>query len=351
MSVTRADLLTALQRRLADAGGQLWTADELKGYIQEGYDNLTKRTGCLFDTALLPDYAFSFSITGEWEKEYLRSGEYANGPAQFTCEFERNYIDNARGPANHTQNWEFNGGYVDITEVSPLVNLPGALQEVERATWNTRRITALRSSDIEDEDGRYELNKGEVVGYLQDKDGIDVLRKFRVPSAAYAPYSFDSSSDDGFGILRDTSGIVTHDTLSSEEFGDLVQLDGVNVFEDFGILGPIFPDTNVMRLEFRRRGEPLSDTNEFEIADRYTVYVRHYAQARALEREGPGQDLKLAKNFSDRYEAGIARMLERKKAMQYQRTYVMGGGDRTRKGPPLARLGWQYGPAVRRYGS
>lgn len=411
MTVFRNDLMTALQRRLCDEAGALWTQAELEGYIDEGYDDLTKRTGCLWDTAMLPDFAFAFSITRDWESDYVAAGEYANGPAQFTCQDDRNFIANARGPANHTQHWEFNRGYVTVTEVDGLADLPECLQEVERATWNTRRILAIRSRDVEEGDGRYELNKGTVEAYMQDKDGLGVLRKFRVPSAAYQPYTFDDGTDlnifsytqswestyvptgaesngpleftsgddarfsattdfgpgthnyrweflwgytstllpndDGFGILRDLDGIVDT-TVQSEGFGDLTQVDDVNVFEDFGILGPIYPDTSVVRIEYRRRGADLSDTTPFEIPDRYTIYVRHYAQARALEREGPGQDLKLAENFNQRYEAGLLRMLVRKQAMQYQKTVVMGGSSKSQRGPHLARLPWQYGAPVRR---
>ncbi len=346
MTTTRAELLSALQRRLADASGQLWTATELNGYIQEGYDDLTKRTGCLFDSSVLPDFAFAFSVTQEWEKAFLLSGWTNHGPAQFTTEFERDYLDNSKGPANHTQPWEFNSGFVDITEVAALADLPDALQEIERATWETRRVAAMRSRDVEEWDSRYELNKGQVEGYLQDKDGVGILRKYRIPSTAYAPYAFDSASDDGFGIIRDLDGISTAsvDQADTGGCGDLVQVDGLNIFEDFGILGPIYSETSVLRLEYHRRGATLSDTEPFEIADRYTIYVRHYAQAKALTREGSGQELKLAKHFMDRYEAGIARMLRRKQAMAFQKKSIMGGGESIRKTRlPLARLPYQFG--------
>lgn len=412
MSVSLTTLRTALQRRLCDESEAIWTQAELEGYIQEGYDDLTKRTGCLFDTAMLPDVPFAFNITADWEEGYADASMMVSGPAGFTCEFERSYIDNARGPANHNHAWEYHLGYQTMLEVDALADLPESLQEVERATWNTRRISALTSRDLETFDSRYELNKGEVIGYTQDKDGLGVLRKWHVPSAPYSPFTFDagedleifsftqtweedyfpsgfeengplqftaggdqpyalstdlgpgthnyrwevsggyasasSSNDDGFGIIRNLSGIVDI-SVDSDGFGDLVQVDTVNVFEDFGILGPIYPDTNVVRIEYRRRGQTLSDTQDFEIADRYTVYVRHYAQSQALGREGPGQDLTLAKHFAERYEAGIARMKRRAHAMDYQRAMVMGGGSSLqRKGPPLARLPYNYGTVVRR---
>jgi hypothetical protein len=409
MSITLAATRTALQRRLGDASGNIWSGEELDEYIQEGYDDLTRRTGCLFDTAMLPDFAFAFTFTSEFEEDYASSGMLVNGPAQFTCEFERDYVHNARGPANHNYHWEYNSGYVSITEIDALADLPEALQEVERATWNTQRLQALRSSDLEFKDSRYELNKGEVQGFLQDKDGLGVLRKWRVPSAPYVPYTFDDGTDiyafsstqswesdyfpttfedngplqftagsdqpfasstdlgegthnylweylqgysrdslpeDGFGILRHMDGILDLD-VSSEGFGDLVQVDTVNVFEDYGILGPVYKDTGAVRLEYRRRGRELSAEQGFEIPDRYTVYVRHYAQARALEREGDGQDIPLSQHFQARYEAGVQRMLRRKKAMNFQKTTVMGGQSSRRSAPPLARLPWNFGQRVR----
>ncbi len=85
----------------------------------------------------------------------------------------------------------------------------------------------------------------------------------------------------------------------------------------------------------------------FEIPERYQTYVRHYAQARALEREGEGQDLALAAHYQSRYEAGIKRMLRRQQAMQYQQKVVLGGLPSILGKKPMARLPWQFGKVVR----
>lgn len=349
MTVSLATLTTEIQQRLGDSTEQIWTAPEIQQYVQQGYDQLTRVTGCLLGVALAPDYAFAFSYTAAWELDYVSADAYANGPAQFTCEFERDYLNNAEGPANHNQHWEFNddAGWVTPTEVSGLVDLPGDLFEIERAVWNSKRLDPVRSRDVEGPDARYELNKGQVEAYIQDKDGLSRLRKWRVPSAAYTPYVFDSSSDDGFGIIRDLTGISDTDVIS-DGFGDLVQVNGVNVFEDYGILGPVFNEANNVRIEYRRRGATLSPNQDFEIPDRYTVYVRHFAQARSLERQGKGQDLILAAHYQSRYEAGVKRMLKRKQAMQFQRAYVLGGASSIRgQKPPRPRLPWNYGTVVR----
>ena len=93
---------------------------------------------------------------------------------------------------------------------------------------------------------------------------------------------------------------------------------------------------------------PSRTLKQFEIPDRYVLYIRHYAEARALEREGEGQDLELAQHYQQRYEAGIQRILKRQEAMRYQQKFVKGGSlknIRTKK--PLVQLPWPFGRTVR----
>ena len=116
----------------------------------------------------------------------------------------------------------------------------------------------------------------------------------------------------------------------------------------WGVIAAIYKETGNMRIEYRREAIPLGSFQNFEIQDRYTVYVRHFAQAKALRREGPGQDLELAAHFMGRYEAGVERMLRRKQAMQYQKQHIIGGRPQISPGrKPLAQLPWQYGKVVR----
>ena len=285
------------------------------------------------------------------------------------------------------------------------MDLPDDLYEIERSTWNTIRIDALRSRFLEENDGRYELNKGEVRGYTQDKDGLRNLRKWPVPSAAYVPYSFDTFENRGFdhtqtwetdyfvevsGVAQFTShadapyaestdtGPLGHNYLwevtngywpaqSGYEWGVIVQIEDIDaaapigewgefvqvagehgIDDPWGVIVGVFKETNNVRIEYRRRGKALSSVEDFEIPDRYTTYVRHFAQARCLEREGDGQDIELAAHYMARYQAGAGRMLRRKQAMAFQRKYVLGGAaghERSKK--PLARLPWAFGRVVR----
>ena len=337
-----SEVSTELNLRLGrETVATIWSDDELDQYIQEGYDDLCRRTGCLWATDVLPDFAFAFSYTQPFEFDFFVADTRIAGLAQFTSTFERDYIDNADGPANHTQHWEYNLGYQTITEVSGLADLPDDLYEVERATWNTRRIETWDSRKLEWDDSRYELNKGNVEAYTQDKDGIARLRKWRVPSGAYVPYSLDDETK-YWGILVQITEVSAAAPLFT--WGDFVQVPAQHMMGDpWGVIVAVYKETGDVRIEYQRRGRELSDEQDFEIPERYQKYVRHYAQARAFECEGDGQDLELAAHYQSRYDAGIARMIKRKEAMLYQRKTILGGGIRRSNRKPLAQLPYTYG--------
>jgi hypothetical protein len=348
--VTVVSLCDTLQRQLGQVtANPLWSTDELEEYITEGYNALVMTTGCLWATDVAPDSAYAFNYTSRFESDYFVGGDVVSGLAQFTSECERDFNDNGSGPANHNFHWEHNHAHTTDaelpTEISALHDLPENLYDIERAVWQTRRIAAERSRHFEGDDHRYELSKGPVDAYLQDKDGLRRLRKWRVPAAPYDPYDVDEDSEE-YGILvsiADTE--IDDDTPQGAQSGDFVQVAGQHMMGDpWGVIVAIYKETANMRYEYRRRG--TGDCTELEIPARYQTYVRHYAQARALEREGDGQDLELAAHYQARYEAGVARMLKRRSSMHYQQKYVLGGGRRPETRPVL-RLPYSYGRAVR----
>jgi len=386
------DLLDAVQYRLGDPSGLIWRRDEIREYAIDGYNALCMETGCLWDTDVLPDWAYAFNCTSSYELRTFVGGEVIEGMAQYTAEFERDYVNNLNGPANHNYHWEANEGWVDQLLPAAVVDLTEELYEIERATWNSSLIAPLRSRELEQSESRYELNRGQVEAYTQDKDGLRRLRKWRVPAAAYVPYPMDRtittvsggtgggssgffadsyfgkayfgnsywSSFGGtglvttttiqgselFGILVDISDIT--DQVAEGTWGDFVQVPGQPMMSDtWGIIVAIYKETNNVRLEFRRRPFAMRDDDRFEIPNYHVVYLRHYVLARALEREGDGQDLTLAAHYQARYEACVARMMRRKGAMHFQQQYVMGGSAGKARKKPLARLPWQYGRPVR----
>lgn len=107
--MTQAELVTELGQRLGDSAHAIWSEAELKRYIQQGYDALTLATSCLYSQAVLPDFAAAFTYTAAFEAVYFTTGQYVMGPARFTAVFERDFVDNAPGPANHSYPWEYYG--------------------------------------------------------------------------------------------------------------------------------------------------------------------------------------------------------------------------------------------------
>jgi hypothetical protein len=75
-------------------------------------------------------------------------------------------------------------------------------------------------------------------------------------------------------------------------------------------------------------------------------YVRHYVLWKALERDGAGQDLKLAEHYQTRYMDGIGRMKRRKNAFTTERRVSL-SGDRPAGQVPLPRLPWNYGVTLK----
>lgn len=327
----------------------VWTHDEIIDYVKEGYNEMTLLTGCLWETACLPDYAMAFNYTSEFELQFMLDQEewLIAGMANFTSEMERDFIDNGVGPANHTAFWEFDDGHVTETLVAGLVELPENLHKIERATWNTKKIEPLRSRELEEWDSRYELNKGEVRGYVMDKDGLDVLRKWRVPSAAYVPYTFTDDSDP-YGILR-RAGDISDEVVIGGEWGVLRRIPGqLGTGSEWGTVRAVYKEQNNVRIEYQRRGSDLDANTPFEIPDRSVKYLMHFAMWKALIRDGPGQSPDLAIHYKERYEVGIARMIRRKSALQFQKKVALGGSRNIRNTRlPLARLPWQYSAPIR----
>lgn len=338
------EILVALHQLLPDRS--IWQASEIFAYVQEGYNEIALATGCFWDTDVLPDYAFAFNYSSAFEKNYFIGGDRISGLAGFTSEFERDYIDNAQGPANHNFHWEHNGGFVSESLPAATVELRDDLNVIERATWDTQRIEALRSRHLERDDSRYELNRGRVEAFTEDKDGLRMLRKWRVPSAPYIPYELDDENEI-WGILVDITDLT--DEPESCACGDPARIMNQHPCGDqWGIVTEVCKEPNAVRIEYQRRGrEADREDKPLELPARSQIYMQHYAMARALEREGKGQDYELAAHYQSRYEAGVARMLKRQEALQYQRKYILGGSpDITRK-KPLARLPYHFGEVIR----
>jgi hypothetical protein len=115
----------------------------------------------------------------------------------------------------------------------------------------------------------------------------------------------------------------------------------------FGIPRRLYSDTANTRVEYFRLGKDL-DENQVEVPDRFAKYVEYYAQGKALEREGPGQDMKLSQHFMGRFFEGVDRMVKRLSENKRSRVSAIGSPGKGPVRPALARLPYRYGHATRR---
>jgi hypothetical protein len=151
-----------------------------------------------------------------------------------------------------------------------------------------------------------------------------------------------------FGLLR---------SASSTEFGTWAPVGTWGVLREipehfpmgaqYGIPRRLYSDTANTRVEYWRLGKD-PDENGFEIPERFMRYAEFFAQAKALERDGPGQDLKLSEHFMGRFNSGVRRMVLRLGENKRAVSGKIGSPGRVPTTPSLARLPWKYGRQIRR---
>lgn len=271
-STSLAWLVTEVLTRLGDTDQTVWNSTEIESYLKEGYDEMAYRTAAFWDTK---------------------------------------YLDDVASQATYT--------------------LPGDVYDVERATWNNRRISALKARDLRSLDWNYLSTSGQVEAYTIDQDGLRTFRKYRIPNESR---TIEVTS---WGNPRDLSDLGHSESSQWGIARVIPEIKGPT--EVWGIPRNLNVDTNNSRIEVTRRGRELVSINsEVEFDGRFVKYIRFFALARALERESPGQDQTLAQHYSARYNEGVGRILRRKSKFKSQPARRFGGGNRTRRrsrGPVL----------------
>jgi len=186
---------------------------------------------------------------------------------------------------------------------------------------------------------------GDAWRYSMDRDGIGGLRVVPAGSGTATVYTVSGT----FGILRDaedTDGLGTWAPVGSRGFLREIP-EHFPMGGQYGIPRRLFSDTDNTRVEYFRLGKDL-DEYAFELPDRFTKYVEFYAQAKCLERDGAGQDLKLSGHFMERFTVGAARMVRRLGENRRAVVGKIGSAGRMPKAPALAQLPWRYGRQIRR---
>jgi hypothetical protein len=290
-----------------------------------------------------------------------------DGQANYTMDDERRqYVkfprdvqtkedeDIREGPARHTFPDEIVFlALLGSDQQAGVSNLPHRLTEMERATWDFRTIEANDHHFSYVDDNRYEIQYGEVFQYTWKKDGVRAFRKIRVPSALADYYDIDGL----WGIPRDITDVVDTDIEIAPEmtsaFGtprivpSMHPMGPFFTYRMWGIPRRFYEERKNVRVEHWRIA--FLSCLDSELPPRYRKYLEYYAMWRALSRQGPGQDPKLAGWYKARWDTAIARIKSRVERQSQERVGRLGGADGVPSAgaPPRPRLPWQYGKRIR----
>jgi hypothetical protein len=345
---TLNDIAGDVLLRLGDTAEDIWSSGEIRGYVKDGYRRIALTTKCFWDSVYLEDQPYTGSYTKDDEIALLGAGATYFNKFTYTKQADAEYAPTGTvhlGPANHTKRVEYDNDYVASPFFLAVHELPEDALEIERATWNQIRLAPLRSIELEREDQQFQTQAGEVQGYVLEKDGVNSFRKWRIPSAPADVYTVTGS----WGCIRDC-GDISEETVHGS-WGLPRRVPGLHPMDGDGVWGcmrRVFKSAHNTKIEYSRHGlSMLDETDECELPPRYAKYLRHYAQYKALERNGDGQDTKLAGWWKSLYEAGVARMIKRKSSILSRKVTTLGGEQGHLTRPPTARLPWQYGYPVR----
>jgi hypothetical protein len=347
--VTLNDLISGTLGRLDDDDAEIYSRDEIGVYVKDGYDQLCRRSRCLWDMAYIENLPAVGNYSSDEEFEMMKQvpGVLLTGKRNFTREVDREFAPaGSVGPAACSTHADI--PMMDLIEgveskANPMGQLPREMVEVERATHDLVTLLGEFSYGMSREiNNRYESQGGDPGWFTLDKDGIFTLRRY--------------PTGDGEAVYGEVSGYWGLETYDSEYTGSIVGEWGGLTYdpEEFPIGGPWgaptrrHPDTNNTRVEYIRLGRDL-DAYPMEVPRGYKRYIEFWACSRALKRDGPGQDLKLAKHYSDRFEVGVARLTSRVKEAEAEYTGHIGYGPSGAVSAPLRiNLPYNYGRRIRR---
>lgn len=328
--------------RLDDEDLDIWSRSEMELYVRDGYDKFCRQTKCVFDIHVvenLPPVGNYSTDLERWHAEHKPGMGLSDRKIHFTGEHERNLTSlSLEGPISATDRGS-HALYTATTLPTTVATgrLPDGTVEVIRVSWNEITLTAVGSQQLRQLDPNYETTEGDPRFWTWDKDGINTIR-FVPVAGGDAVYD---TADGMRGALKETSGtntIVGTRGVLKERAGD---------FPAGGPRGTprrIHPVTDNFKIEIARLGRD-PQAFDFEIPRNYSKYVVFWAMARALRRDGPGQDKKLAQHYEARFELGVARMKRRMQDFDRERAGRVAYGP---PGQPSFALGeptlpWEYG--------
>jgi hypothetical protein len=282
-------------------GQQIWTRAEIELYLHDGYNTFCRQTKCVLDFFYPENVPQAGNYVARWELGYYQSGMVAIGLLGFSGGYwEQDYAETgSTGPVALTQPWE--ASYASSTFVVSVHPVPEDNVTVDRATHDFGTLDPEYTRWAEQNDRSFQTTAGTPSRFLMDRDGMSRIRI--VPAGDGQATTATVSGT--FGLLRSavaTDGFGTWAPIGS--WGALKEIpEHFPMGGPYGIPRRLYSDEDNTRVEYCRLGKDL-DEYTFELPDRFTKYVEFYAQAKALERDGPGQDAALSQHFMGRFGDG-----------------------------------------------
>lgn len=427
-STTLSSLVSTAARRLeGDYSYAIWSHDELVGLAQTGYEQFCALTKALWDSRHIPDRHSPTPTTDEWSRADAPASsrtwetfvESQNRPTsrRATARYAENvvlvsdptpFLGDSRQDARQAGEYGTITAGIDAigasgTAPNPDSVLPVEVSDVERVTYDGRRLQALTPVEADRIDRQWERYTGYPSAFaLRQEGGRKLLKRFRGPAApadsrpynqetgilrggeqvsdvttssvlaqariTLTPFSLQSSGV-ALGLvstfypypIRPTTLILVFDAptvvgwvgltefagywaTGSTPYGFARRVDGVHFTgAPYGIPRRYNPGTQNTRLDYTRKAPKLTAQGRLEIQDWDARYVLFFVLARAYAKDCPGQNKKAAEHYQKRWEIGVEQVRQRWASVREGLEHVMGTGPTHRDNNPVAELPWQYG--------
>lgn len=271
---TLGDLVDEVLYELGDdAGGSIWDRAQLLRIGVEGYHDFLRSAGIQWGVNYLPDLPRVANYTQEWERDPEITGSGFPLYERFNTTYpdEAEFSDALTQPAQITAWWEmeFLPEFGAATLPMPATAaLPDDARDIARASNDRRCLSPMRRSELEATDYQYQRTRGPVVAFSLDSDGLQTLRKYRVPSIAA---DYPQVNIGLFGLLRASGGtlVTTTTTVASggmriDEFSRLpdASIDAADR-ERFISVGFAHRTSANTTTEYTSGPQPLTDLDTF----------------------------------------------------------------------------------------
>lgn len=343
------DMAAFVLHRLGDAGETIWTRAEIERYVEVGARELAESCRMIWDQLYLENLPAGFSHTARFEARYLT---FTYGLGGYTSQDEGELADSQGLIEMDEQRMAFHTSPGDLpyledvgapTTIPALADLPDTLTDIERTVWDKRKIEATNHHRVSRHDSRYQITEGEVFAYIWQKEGPSTLRKIRVPAEVAWTYEHAGS----WGIVRDIGDVSSQDADGTWGVPRRIPAwHPMGWSEGWGTPRRFYRDERNVRVEHYRQPH-LENMRESDLPDQYFKYLAHYAQTKALRRNGPGQDYKLAQLYDEKWKRCVQRVIGRVERQRKEVWHRLGGTGQPPIGPPRPRLPWQYGQPTR----